>query len=523
MVKAQHLIPGLTVIGFVAMALVPLAVATIHPAESTGSTADHSRFEQLNIRFTSGPEVTRACLECHTEAARQIHQSIHWTWEYDNPQTGQRLGKRHVINNFCLAATPNIASCSLCHIGYGWKDESFDFAAQDKVDCLVCHDTTGSYSKEALRDPEKRKPNLKKIAQKVGATSRRSCGSCHFFGGGGKAVKHGDMDPTLEHPDLFVDVHMDADGLDFSCSTCHTTSSHQTQGSRYTPSATDRGEVQIPGRGNSRTTCRACHGGAPHNGDQRLNQHGRRIACQTCHIPLYARGDYPSKMWWDWSQAGKMDPEGHPYVEVDETGYETYTSKKGDFTWEKDITPEYRWFNGSVRYVLAGDPIDPQTVVAVNTIGGEADDPRSRIWPVKIMRGKQPYDLEHNTLLTPQTSGEQGYWKHFDWASALTLGAKAMATDFSGRFGFVETEMTWFISHMVAPAEEALACDQCHARGGRLSHINDIYIPAMTATPLLDRIGFTLVALTLAGLLLHGGLRILLGLMKSKDPTDHDR
>jgi hypothetical protein len=43
-------------------------------------TADHSKFEALDKDFTSGPEVTEACLSCHNEAAQQIHQTIHWTW-----------------------------------------------------------------------------------------------------------------------------------------------------------------------------------------------------------------------------------------------------------------------------------------------------------------------------------------------------------------------------------------------------------------------------------------------------------
>lgn len=43
-------------------------------------TADHSEFEALDKEFTSGPEVTAACLSCHNEAAKQIHETIHWTW-----------------------------------------------------------------------------------------------------------------------------------------------------------------------------------------------------------------------------------------------------------------------------------------------------------------------------------------------------------------------------------------------------------------------------------------------------------
>lgn len=42
-------------------------------------TADHTRHEILQQEFTSGPEVTKACLSCHSEAATQFRQTIHWT------------------------------------------------------------------------------------------------------------------------------------------------------------------------------------------------------------------------------------------------------------------------------------------------------------------------------------------------------------------------------------------------------------------------------------------------------------
>jgi hypothetical protein len=79
---------------------------------------------------SSGPEVTKACLTCHTEASRQIHQTQHWKWEYVNPGTGQTLGKRHVINNFCTSVSSNYKACASCHIGYGLKDKNFDFASE---------------------------------------------------------------------------------------------------------------------------------------------------------------------------------------------------------------------------------------------------------------------------------------------------------------------------------------------------------------------------------------------------------
>ena len=42
------------------------------------TTADHTKFKELQKEFKSGPEVTRVCLACHTEAAGQIHRTKHW-------------------------------------------------------------------------------------------------------------------------------------------------------------------------------------------------------------------------------------------------------------------------------------------------------------------------------------------------------------------------------------------------------------------------------------------------------------
>ena len=479
-------------------------------SSSKTSTADHRKFEQLKVKFETGPEVTKACLECHVNAAKQIHQTTHWRWEYQNPDTGQMLGKRHVVNNFCIAATPNIASCTKCHIGYGWKDDSFDFTSEESVDCLVCHDTTGRYSREALLNPGKRRPKLEKFAQNVGPTSRKTCGTCHFAGGGAKAVKHGDIDPTLENPDYFVDVHMDAEGLNFTCSTCHITDQHEVQGSRYSPEAVDEGDIAVPGRqGAERTSCRKCHGSAPHDAKGKLNDHTNKIACQTCHIPQFSRGDYGSKMWWDWSTAGQLGPDGKQFSKEDADGFEVYATKKGDFKWDKFTNPEYRWFNGTVLYTTLEDPIDPTDIVQINQFLGEPGEAESRIWPVKVMRGKQPYDAELQKLVAPLTTTDKGYWTTLDWNQAIKLGMQAEGKPFSGKYGFVETEMAWPITHMVAPADESLQCAECHDRNGVLDGVEGIYIPGRDKNLWLERIGFAAVLITLLIFIVHGAARVL--------------
>jgi len=227
------------------------------------TTADHTKFKELQKPFNSGPEVTKACLACHTEAAGQIHRTKHWKWEYLNPDTKQMLGKKTILNNFCISIASNYASCTSCHVGYGWKDANFDFKSDENVDCLACHDTTGNYKKPpglagnvVTKDMEfppgsgkiLKAIDLSKIAQKVGKSSRDTCGACHFFGGGGDGVKHGDLDSSMSAPDKELDVHMDATGLDFTCATCHKTSSHDVAGSRYTPMAKDTKGAHMSGR-----------------------------------------------------------------------------------------------------------------------------------------------------------------------------------------------------------------------------------------------------------------------------------
>ncbi len=511
---------------------ISLAHAASGPAAKLSqSTADHSKFTALQQDFKSGPEVTKACLSCHTEAAKQVQTTLHWKWEYRNPETQQLLGKRHVINNFCTSASSNLASCASCHIGYGMKDANFDFTSEENVDCLVCHDNTGKYKKPGglagnvvTKDTEfppgsgkiLRGIDLKLIAQRVGGTRRETCGACHFYGGGGDGVKHGDLDSSLEAPGKVLDVHMDVKGNNFTCSTCHKTAGHQIPGSRYAPTAMDKEGAAMPGKsGHARTTsCQSCHGQTPHKTDAKLNDHTDKIACQTCHIPSFARGGVPTKMSWDWSTAGKRGSDGKPLIVKNDDDYDVYMGIKGNFVWAEDVKPEYMWFNGKVKYTLPGDKIDKShEPVLINAFEGSPSDGKSMIWPVKVFRGKQAYDPVNKTLVVTHLAGndDTAYWTNLNWEKAVAAGMKAVNRPFSGKVDFISTESSWPITHMVAPKERALGCADCHAAGGRLEKVSGIYIPGRTSDHArwLDGAGWTFALLALAGVLLHGLARFI--------------
>jgi octaheme c-type cytochrome (tetrathionate reductase family) len=436
----------------------------IYPAPQADGI-DHSVFEVLQQSFETPQDLTKACLSCHINSADQVMHTTHWTWEYVNESTGQTVGKKNELNNFCVATTSNEPRCTSCHVGYGWKDDSFDFSAQENVDCLVCHDTTGTYKKPGVAagmpagytgndDLDAEPVDLTFVAQNIGAAGRTNCLVCHAYGGGGDAVKHGDIDSSLKEPNFELDVHMDTAGLNFTCTECHATENHDISGSRYE-------------HDDDVKTCENCHDTDPHE-DTLINTHAETLACQSCHIPEYARGGLATKMTWDWSTAGEFSADGSKIATED------YNTLKGTFTWEENVVPEYVWFNGAVEFVLVSDTIDPSQAVSINHFMGDMDDPNAKIWPVKRFTGTQPYDSGNNTLAIPHLFGqdENAYWKSFDWGKAIAAGMESAGAEYSGEYGFVDTEYYWPITHMVAPATESLQCRECHnPDGGRIDFI----------------------------------------------------
>ena len=94
-----------------------------------GITVDHSRLPALNKPFKSGPEITKACQSCHTEAEAQFHQTIHWTWKADDDIRGKA---GYSVNNFCISSNKmQDKGCLSCHPGWN--------KSMDSINCLVCH------------------------------------------------------------------------------------------------------------------------------------------------------------------------------------------------------------------------------------------------------------------------------------------------------------------------------------------------------------------------------------------------
>ncbi len=425
------------------------------PAEKTAHAVI---FDDVLGRNYEGPS---DCLICHSDVGDEMLASGHWNWQ--GTSTGiigreeEIHGKRDLINNFCIAVPSNEGRCTQCHPSYGWSNNSFDFEDPANIDCLICHDTTGTYSKaKATAGLPEEGVDLQVVARAVGEPSRENCGKCHYFAGGGDNVKHGDLAAVLNNTSREADVHMGVDGLNYSCQQCHITKDHGIAGMPL--HSRDEAGVDV--------ACTNCH--IESNLHQELdviNIHLDSVACQACHIPAIAR-QTPTKTYWDWSEAGQdIDP-----IPTDQFGKPTYDKKKGSFVWDMNVKPELKWFNGQWRRVVISDERHYETLPAILAEPvGSFEDAGSKLYPFKKMEGKTPADPVNQIMVVPHlfgtAGGENPYWGKFDWKLALEEGAAYAGQDYSGEYEFVETVMYMSVNHEIAPKEQALGCTDCHAGG----------------------------------------------------------
>jgi octaheme c-type cytochrome (tetrathionate reductase family) len=403
---------------------------------------DHKALVKL-AAGTDRAAVTPRCLACHAGTGRDILKTAHWTWRGRTPDISGKehastLGLRNAIDNYDISLIANPGQAALFHIGDGRIGEN-DPA---KIDCLICHDTTSNYR----REPGAAAGEGVSPAGTVGRPSRFNCGGCHFYGGGGAGIKSGDLSPALINPGPDTDAHMGK--VDMRCQDCHTTRRHQIAGLSFNVPVVEE-----------RTGCQSCHGDQPHGItgviSRHLDNHVKTVACETCHIPQFARQD-PTQLSVDFSAAGK-DRTNIPLMQ----GRPTYDKRYGEMTWGRNVVPIYKWFDGNRMSYVLGDKIDPRKPVVLNAPLGDKHIARARIYPFKVHRAVQPYDTERKILAAVRF--EDALWKDFDWAKAIGLGMKAMGAGFSGRFDFVQTEMVTPVHHEVAPARRSLGCADCHA------------------------------------------------------------
>jgi octaheme c-type cytochrome (tetrathionate reductase family) len=441
---------------------------------------------QLHIGYFTDNDYqgTQSCLNCHGLIGEDLLSNAHFTWKGVSANiTGfegeNDNGKVNLINNFCIAVPTNEGRCTHCHTGYGWADDTFGFNDPETVDCLICHDQSGTYKKvptaAGAPDPE---VDLNIVARSVALPpapgerarpTRENCTFCHAFAGGGDNVKHGDIAMNLLDTTREFDVHMGTDGADMECVDCHKVMrvngdgplvDHGIGGMPY--HSVDDGDMQ---------SCVDCHGNVAsiHVGStvQTITELHPTLACQVCHIPAFARFT-PTKTEWYWEDAGQdIDPiPRDPVFDIP-----LYDKKKGSFVYEKDVRPTLLYFDGKWDRMLINKN-DQYTELPVVLAKPTADytTPGAMIYPFKKMIGNQPADAGNQTMLVPHLFGTAGgpnpFWGKFDWGLALQDGADRTGQAYTGAFEFVDTVMYLTVNHEIGPSEQALgmdgACGDCH-------------------------------------------------------------
>ena len=437
---------------------------------------------QLHIGyFTDNPyEGTRSCLNCHGLIGEDLLTNAHFTWKgVSSNITGfegqDDNGKVNLINNFCIAVPTNEGRCTHCHTGYGWADNTFAFNDPETVDCLICHDQSGTYKKgktsAGMPDPA---VDLNIVARSValndGKPTRQNCTFCHANAGGGDNVKHGDIAMNLLNTTREYDVHMGTDGGDMDCVDCHKVMRVNGDGQLVDHGiggmplhSVDDGDMQ---------SCTDCHGNQAsiHVGTtvQSVTDIHDTLACQVCHIPAISRFK-STKMEWYWADAG-LEADPNPPSE-DADGNVTWDKKKGTFVWAKEVRPELLYFDGKWDRMMINKN-DQYTDLPVVLAKPTADytTPGAMIYPFKKMIGNQPADAGNQTMLVPHLFGTAGgpnpFWGKYDWSLALTDGANYTGQTYTGAYEFVDTVMYLTVNHEIAPPEQALgmdsACGDCH-------------------------------------------------------------
>lgn len=460
------------------LAWISMSSFTIGYASDDDNSSPKIIPEHQNITQYNGPST---CIACHEKEAHDALSSIHMQWSGPTPNLsntiGESIGKAdRGINTFCSYAPSSKGACYGCHVR---ADGNSGHAPEvGDVDCLMCHNDT--YQRKFVADTENpltvtnilgetrdyvfglqdpvtgdyfTEPNYSKmppgttmeeLAQNVHQPTRKSCLRCHAKAGGGDWTKRGDMGLNSAAPTVYEDIHMSPDqgGEDMSCIDCHKTQDHKI-GGRGIDLRAD--EMVAPG-------CTDCHDATPHS-NNKLNQHAQgQVACQTCHIPEFAKGG-ATEMSRDW-----LEPHWNPAFCAGQGGWVGHEIKVSN------VKPEYRFFDGTSYVYNLGETIAPDVngVFNMARANGSIFDGKSQIVPIKNHYSNMPLHDASQEIIAPEI---MQMFMTGDFDNAVQKGMANMGI--TGSYTMVPVNAEMLITHGVGPEETALDCNDCHAGDGK--------------------------------------------------------
>jgi hypothetical protein len=408
------------------------------------------------------------CLACHTTEARQVYASAHYKWNgealYRTSGPALQGKMNNAVNSYCINILGNWRDCGNCHVGLGAKPSSVNpptLAQLRNIDCLVCHQKDYKRVKvngAFVPDTANMTITLSQAVRTVHLPERSNCLTCHAKAGGGDAVKRGDLSlATASTTDALYDRHMSTAGADLNCLDCHVTQNHRIAGRGSDLRQTDL-DVEM-----SCTNCHTDKAAASGHSQAEINRHVARVACQTCHIPIYAKNARDTA-------ANEATETHRTWVRSDSTAapYHPASLKANN------LIPKYRFWNRySYNYVLReGGKIDPATGTYHTSMpDGGVDDtsPDNKLYPFKYKTAVQPMRTGTGELIALDTM------VYFDSAdantradSAVKAGLKNMGYPADDAYRWVKTDTFQLLNHQVSPGSQALNCAACHGSTARM-------------------------------------------------------
>ncbi len=449
------------------LSLVILLTACLAPGAAQAAIPEHEAITEY-----TGPET---CVACHVEEALEIHASVHYQWTGPTPNVTNingPAGKGELgFNTYCgSVSTSRRIACSGCHAGNGGAPMPNATPAQlNNIDCLMCHqdtyarkpagpfetvsatgydsvfrswqlpveDADGSF----LFEPNEAAMGITALeaARTVHLPTRTTCLRCHAYAAGSDCGKRGDLGTGTIDPPASVDIHMSSAAGNLSCQDCHLAENHKVMG---------RGLDIRPNERPEEMTCLTggCHGAQPHD-SSRLNNHTARVACQTCHIPTFAKlGTTEMVRHWD-----------TPYFA------QGLFSNQGGFKPEEtrasNVIPTYAWYDGTSEvYALGQVPtLNTDGQYAFATPNGAATTREAKIHPMKEHTSTSAMHDATGVLIPHSTFT---YFLTGDFAQAVADGQAA--SGLTGSWTEVDVHTFQTINHGVESHDNALDCGTCH-------------------------------------------------------------
>ncbi|PKN11326.1 MAG: alpha-2-macroglobulin [Deltaproteobacteria bacterium HGW-Deltaproteobacteria-4] len=425
------------------------------------------------------------CITCHSAQAQAMYQSVHYQWKGSaaevttGPATQGKMDATDgssALNSYCINIQGNWGPCGACHAGTGAKPVATgnpSSAQLASIDCLICHNDTvnAPYSRVRNATTGLFEPaaglNMNLVAQKANIKPiRKNCLGCHAKAGGGDAVKRGDI--ALANgttSDVLYDTHMAmGNGGNIQCQGCHTFTAHRVAG---------RGSDIRPQDSTVQMSCSttACHPGKDSitsgHTSYDTNHHVGRVACQTCHLPKYAKN------------AG--DTAATEATEIDRTWqHAEWNASLNRFepmpTKANDLIPKYAFWNGTTWGNNSFDNavLDPATgAYKVSRPNGSIADPvGTKLYPFKYKTATQALA---NGKIVPLSTAKFFATGLYD--DAVRDGLVYMGLSSSTPYTTIVTDELQLLNHQIPTyAGNVLACADCHENTTRMN------LPAMGYT-----------------------------------------